>query len=62
MSKDVRIFDKDELEDIYNSLNTIRSWLEQIELNVTDKVMIKTNPEYLKSSIELTKKIRDKFL
>jgi len=61
MPKDIRMFDKDEQKHIYNSLNGVRSWLEQIELNTTDEVMIKVNPQYLEDSIELTKKIRDMF-
>lgn len=62
MPKDIRMFDKDELQHIYNSLNVISSWLEQIDLNATNEVMIKVNPQYLDDSIELTKKIRDMFV
>lgn len=59
MSKDIRIFERNELKQLYNELNYARCWLENIDLDKGEDKEI--NKEYLKDTHDLIEKVRDKF-
>jgi len=61
VDKDIRVYDKSELKDIFSKLNTVCCLLKNIEFDSKDNIAIKCNPQYLDEAIKITKKVRDMF-